>query len=97
MKYKGKLYGKIGNKYFDTGKTSDDFDELSQKAIENYAPESNGSLIESINELEAQMLETLKWLSTGNQNCDNGMTDQEIEQYIKDTFEKLRNNPQFKP
>lgn len=28
MEYKGKLYGKIGNKYFDTGKTSDDYDEL---------------------------------------------------------------------
>jgi hypothetical protein len=28
MEYKGKLFGKIGNKYFDTGKTSDDFDEL---------------------------------------------------------------------
>jgi hypothetical protein len=28
MKYKGKLYGKIGNKYFDTGKTSEDYDAL---------------------------------------------------------------------
>lgn len=28
MKYHGKLYGKIGNKYFDTGKTSKDFDEM---------------------------------------------------------------------
>ena len=28
MDYKGKLFGKLGNKYFDTGKTSDDFDEL---------------------------------------------------------------------
>jgi len=28
MEYHGKLYGKIGNKYFDTGKTSKDFDEI---------------------------------------------------------------------
>jgi hypothetical protein len=28
MEYNGKLYGKIGNKYFDTGKTSNDFDEM---------------------------------------------------------------------
>lgn len=28
MDYKGKLYGKIGNKYFDTGQTSDDYDDL---------------------------------------------------------------------
>ena len=31
MKYKGKLYGKIGKKHFDTGKTSDDFDELGKE------------------------------------------------------------------
>jgi len=28
MEYHGKLYGKIGNKYFDTGKTSKDYDDL---------------------------------------------------------------------
>ncbi|MDR1282423.1 MAG: hypothetical protein LBK99_16615 [Opitutaceae bacterium] len=28
MKYKGKLYGKIGKKHFDTGYTSDDWDAL---------------------------------------------------------------------
>jgi len=28
MEYHGKLYGKIGNKYFDTGKTSKDFDDM---------------------------------------------------------------------
>lgn len=32
MDYKGKLYGKIGNKYFDTSYTSDDYDKLT---IEN--------------------------------------------------------------
>jgi hypothetical protein len=30
MEYHGKLYGKIGNKYFDTEKTSKDFDDMLQ-------------------------------------------------------------------
>ena len=30
MNYIGKLYGKIGRIYFDTGKTSEDYDELLQ-------------------------------------------------------------------
>ena len=28
MEYKGKLYGKVGNKYFDTGYTTDEWDKL---------------------------------------------------------------------
>ena len=28
MKYEGKLYGKLGSTYFDTGRTSEDWDEL---------------------------------------------------------------------
>ena len=28
MEFQGKLYGKIGNKHFDTGKTSKDFDDM---------------------------------------------------------------------
>lgn len=35
MQYKGKLFGKIGAKYFDTGKTADDWDEL-EKFKEDY-------------------------------------------------------------
>lgn len=31
MKYIGKLYGKIENKYFDTGKTTEDWDKLESK------------------------------------------------------------------
>jgi len=33
MEYKGKLFGKIGNKYFQTGKTADDYDNI-VKALE---------------------------------------------------------------
>ena len=28
MRYSGKLYGRVGRKYFDTGKTSDDWDNM---------------------------------------------------------------------
>ena len=28
MEYKGKLYGKLGHKYFDTAKTSEDWDKM---------------------------------------------------------------------
>ena len=31
MEYKGKLYGKLGHKYFDTAKTSEDWDNLEKK------------------------------------------------------------------
>lgn len=34
MEYHGKLYGKIGGKYFDTGRTSDEFDKYQKQAIE---------------------------------------------------------------
>jgi hypothetical protein len=34
MEYKGKLYGKLNNKYFDTGKTSDDWDMLEKYVAE---------------------------------------------------------------
>jgi pimeloyl-CoA synthetase len=34
MEYIGKLYGKIGNKYFDTSHTSEDWDELNKKIEE---------------------------------------------------------------
>ena len=31
MEYIGRLYGKVGNKYFDTGKTSEDYDRLESR------------------------------------------------------------------
>ena len=34
MEYIGKLYGKIAGKYFDTGATSDDWDDLKEKIDE---------------------------------------------------------------
>lgn len=34
MEYHGKLYGKIGNKYFDTGETTEDWDRLEAKVDE---------------------------------------------------------------
>ncbi len=35
MEYHGKLYGKIGNKYFDTSYTSDDYDLLDNNLKES--------------------------------------------------------------
>lgn len=37
MKYIGKLYGKIGDTYFDTGKTTEDLDKLEEPLIEQNA------------------------------------------------------------
>lgn len=34
MDYQGKLFGKVGRRYFDTGKTSEDWDELKKQADE---------------------------------------------------------------
>lgn len=34
MEYHGRLFGKVGNKYFDTGSTSDDFDNLQKRVAE---------------------------------------------------------------
>jgi len=34
MEYKGKLYGKLGHKYFDTSKTSEDWDNLEKQISE---------------------------------------------------------------
>lgn len=34
MEYKGKLYGKLGGIFFDTGKTADDFDNMEAKIKE---------------------------------------------------------------
>lgn len=39
MNYTGKLYGKIGRKYFDTGKTGKDWDEL--EALEKQSNENS--------------------------------------------------------
>jgi len=34
MEYHGKLYGKIGNKHFDTGRTSEEFDRMQNRLVE---------------------------------------------------------------
>lgn len=34
MEYKGKIFGRIGKKYFDTGKTTDDWDRM-ENMVEN--------------------------------------------------------------
>lgn len=34
MEYNGKLYGKIDDKYFDTGRTTSEFDHMQKKLVE---------------------------------------------------------------
>jgi hypothetical protein len=50
MKYEGKLYGKIGRKYFDTGKTSDDWDKLEKRN-----KEANEFILDIANLLEMEI------------------------------------------
>lgn len=46
MEYKGRLFGRIHNKYFDTGKTADDWDNLEQKIKElEYQLESGAKYV----------------------------------------------------
>lgn len=54
MEYKGKLYGKIGNKYFDTGRTSDEFDyyEAKQNAITCNLQNINASFLPKCTRVE---------------------------------------------
>ena len=55
MEYKGKLFGRICGKYFDTGKTADDWDNL-----EKY----NARLLKIIEEnkySESEMIESAKY------------------------------------
>lgn len=54
MEYHGKLYGKIGNKYFDTSKTSDDYDGLEAK---------NKQLLDEIERLKSKINNQNKLLS----------------------------------
>ena len=65
MQYKGKLYGKIGrNMYFDTGKTSDDWDELEKKATSNM-PALTGTTIEELSNIITEEQISKAW---GNAN-----------------------------
>jgi len=62
MQYKGKLYGKIGGKYFDLEKTADDFDKL----------ESQLYVEECQNEMLIKEIDSLKNLLNGVLNlCDS--------------------------
>lgn len=52
MNYQGKLYGKIGSKYFDTGITSDDWDEL----VKDYS-ELKDSILDFLMDLDRNGVE----------------------------------------
>lgn len=52
MEYKGKLYGKIGNKYFDTSHTAEDWDKLIDrvKELEQKLQGSNTDLLHNVSQ-----------------------------------------------
>lgn len=67
MKYIGKLYGKVGGKTFDTGKTSQDWYDMEDKVIRlsffNAAKQTELELCQEIFNL------TLKYLKSENNNA----------------------------
>lgn len=51
MEYQGKIYGKIGNRYFDTGRTTEEWDEM-KKALQL----ARGALVAIRDEADAKVL-----------------------------------------
>lgn len=50
MEYHGRLFGKIGDRYFDTGRTSQEFDAMQNRIIkleEQLEKVKNGNILES--------------------------------------------------
>lgn len=63
MQYKGKLYGRVGTKYFDTGKTADDWDELEKFKDLHYTETTRADLLqEQVDNLKKEM----EWISVEN-------------------------------
>ncbi len=61
MKYNGKLYGKVGGIYFDTGLTSNDWDELESNANSKFTNEDIERIVKSvISETTHGLLEFIK-------------------------------------
>lgn len=98
MEYIGKLYGKIGNKYFELGKTSEDFDLLEKDKSTYFAKQLDVAMAK-IKELEFEAMERradLQDLENENKDLTNknesqamriGMyksVDDEIEKYTED-------------
>ena len=83
MEYKGKLYGKLGNKHFDTGKTSDDYDELEKQ---------NKQLLDEIEELKRRVIywnELHSEVIKDNSNLQSELKDRNID---LDHYKKLATN-----
>ena len=63
MEYKGKLYGKIGNKYFDTSHTAEDWDKLTDrvKELEQKLQVSNTDLLHNVSQRSELLIDYMKW------------------------------------
>lgn len=88
MEYLGELYGKIGNKYFDTGVSAKDFDKIEKQ---------NKELLETLKEANT-MIAVLKRSMLVHPDCEIGSEfcdyttnaqnlEDEIEQLIKQATE----------
>ena len=70
MEYTGKLYGKIRNKYFDTGFTSEDYDKLQEENSELQKQVLNMPVV-SNNEVAACDIKSVKHCYFSNKfGCD---------------------------
>ena len=69
MKYKGKLYGKIGNKYFDTSNTSCDWDVMVSKIKELEEQLSKGQTVPVAGVVESYCLECDEVVADGCNIC----------------------------
>lgn len=90
MEYKGRLYGKMHQTYFETGKTSDDYDNLEKEVVElknklkeseihhDYRLKANNDIYKQYTDLESRF-ELLKIskenLEKENENLSKGYDD----------------------
>lgn len=75
MEYHGKLYGKIWNRYFDTGRTSEEFDSFQKSVIELQLEKENGKCVNSFCKPSEQTEPT---------KCDPIIKVSELEEWITD-------------
>lgn len=83
MNYKGKLYGHLnGDVYFDTGKTSDDWDVLEKRAAE--LEEENKVLQHCIKNTSIQQSELLlAFANSLNEECGFPLNSEGFGEYIE--------------
>jgi hypothetical protein len=86
MEYIGKLYGKIGNKYFDTGITSEDYNRLQKENSELKKQALNLPDVSQSDGIERREL-LKKWWEYFDKECIAiNCNDEERDEVINDFF-----------